>query len=148
MEELLVPILIPLGICVALPVLIVWLVARYKTNETNKRSEIVIAAIEKNSEIDVEDFFKKMTPPRKTYKERLQTRLLWGSILTAAGLALLGLGLYLDYSGGANNDELTGLLMFGIMSFLVGVAILIVYAICRKDLAKELENKDGSEEKE
>ena len=148
MENVLVPILIPLGICVALPVMIVWLVARHKTNETNKRTEIILAAIEKNSEIDVEDFFKKITPPLKTYKERLQTRLLWGSILTAAGVALLGLGLYLDYLGGASNDKLTGFFMFGIISFFVGVAILIVYAICRKDLAKELENKDGSEEKE
>ena len=148
MEDLLVPILIPLGICVVLPVMVVWLIVRHKTNETNKRSEIVIAAIEKNSEIDVEDFFKKMTPPRKTRKEKLQQWLLWGSILTAAGLALLGLGLYLDYSGGANNDKLTGLLMFGIISFFVGVAVLIVYAICRKDLAKELENEEKSEKKE
>ena len=53
-------ILVPLGICVALPVMIVWLVMRKKTNETNRRTEIVLAAIEKNSEIDVEDFFKKI----------------------------------------------------------------------------------------
>ena len=148
MEDLLVPILIPLGICVVLPVMVVWLIVRHKTNETNKRSEIVIAAIEKNSEVDVEEFFKKMTPSRKTRKEKLQQWLLCGSILTAAGLALLGLGLYLDYSGGANNDKLTGMFMFGIISFFVGVAVLIVYAICRKDLAKELENEEKSEKKE
>ena len=71
-------ILLPLGICVALPVMIVWLVMRKKTNETNRRTEIVLAAIEKNSEIDVEDFFKKMNPAQKTLKEKLMQRFLWG----------------------------------------------------------------------
>lgn len=74
-------ILLPLGICVALPVMIVWLVMRKKTNETNRRTEIVLAAIEKNSEIDVEDFFKKMNPAQKTLKEKLMQRFLWGASL-------------------------------------------------------------------
>jgi len=71
-------ILVPLGICVAMPVMIVWLVMRNKTNETNRRTEIVLVAIEKNSGIDVEDFFKKMNPAQKTLKEKLMQRFLWG----------------------------------------------------------------------
>ena len=43
-------ILVPLGIVVVLPVLIVWLDMRKKANDTNKRTEIVLAAIEKNSD--------------------------------------------------------------------------------------------------
>lgn len=146
MEDLLVPILIPLGVCVVLPVLIVWLVVRHKTNETNKRTEIALAAIEKNSEINVEDFFRKMSPPRKTYKEKLHKRFLWGGILTGAGLGMLGLCLFLCWKGGSD-DALTGTFMFGIIPFFIGVSILIINAICRKDLAKELEAEAAAEEK-
>ena len=40
---------------VALPILIVWLNNRKKINEANQRTQIVLAAIEKNAETDVED---------------------------------------------------------------------------------------------
>ena len=39
------------SICVALPVLIVWLIMRKSTNETNKLSQIIITAMEKNINI-------------------------------------------------------------------------------------------------
>ena len=38
--------LIPLGICVVLPVMIVWLVNRTRQNETNRKTEIMLKAIE------------------------------------------------------------------------------------------------------
>ena len=46
-----------LGIFVVLPIIIVAIVARAKTNATNKRAQIALAAIEKNSDVDLEDFF-------------------------------------------------------------------------------------------
>lgn len=39
-------ILLPIFICVVLPVMIVWLVTRAKQNETNKKAEIMLKAIE------------------------------------------------------------------------------------------------------
>ena len=33
-------ILLPLGVCVVLPVMIVWLITRARQNETNKKTEI------------------------------------------------------------------------------------------------------------
>jgi hypothetical protein len=59
-----------LGIFVVLPTFIVWLVSRYKKHETDKRAEIALAAIEKNSDVDIEAFFKKMTPTEKAIKEK------------------------------------------------------------------------------
>ena len=44
-------ILIPLGVCVALPVLIVWLVYRSRTNKDNRRAEVLIEAIKANGGI-------------------------------------------------------------------------------------------------
>ena len=67
--------LVLLGIFVVLPTIIVWLVSRYKKHETDKRAEIALAAIEKDSDLDLEEFFKKMNPPRRSIKERLLDKL-------------------------------------------------------------------------
>ena len=55
---------------VALPTLIVWLNNRRRINETNQRTQIVLAAIEKNAETDVEDLLKKMAPQKKLLREK------------------------------------------------------------------------------
>ena len=72
-----------LGVFVVLPIITVALVTRMLTNATNKRAQIAMAAIEKNSDIDLEEFFKKMNPPRRSIKERLLTKLLLGCIFFA-----------------------------------------------------------------
>lgn len=46
-------ILVPIGICVVLPVLCVWLVMRAKINKDNANKEVLIAAINKNSELEI-----------------------------------------------------------------------------------------------
>ena len=61
---------------VVLPVLIVWLNNRKKINEANQRTQIVLSAIEKNKETDVEDLLKKMAPQKKLLKEKLLKELL------------------------------------------------------------------------
>ena len=63
-----------LGIFVVLPIIIVALVARAKTNATNKRAEIALAAIEKNSDVDLEQFFKKMTFSHRSIIAVLNTK--------------------------------------------------------------------------
>ena len=63
--------IVPIGICVILPIIIVWLIMRRKTNETNKRTEVLLAVIEKNPDLDMEDLIRKMNPKSKTTKERL-----------------------------------------------------------------------------
>ena len=60
-------------------------ITRAKTNATNKRAEIALAALEKNSDVNLEEFFKKMNPPRRSIKERLLDKLLCGCIFTLFG---------------------------------------------------------------
>ena len=64
-------IIISLGICVVLPVLIVWLIMRKQTNDTNKRTEIILAALEKNPNLQIEEFIKQLNPPKKSLKKEL-----------------------------------------------------------------------------
>ena len=74
-------ILMPLGVCVVLPVMIVWLVMRTRQNETNKKTEIMLKAIESGATVDTE-FFKSQQRGQKTIKERLLGRLTGASIMT------------------------------------------------------------------
>lgn len=136
-------ILVPLGIVVVLPVLIVWLDMRKKANDTNKRTEIVLAAIEKNSEIDVEDFFKKMNPPQKTLKEKLMQRFLWGTVFVALGVSLIGFVLIQTLWGGAAINDV--MLLGGVVACVVGIAFLLTYWVSWKVLAKELESESKEE---
>ena len=121
---------------VALPVLIVWLNNRKKINESNQRTQIVLAAIEKNAETDVEDLLKKMAPQKKLLKEKLLTKLLWGGILTLLGLALTIIGCYL-IAGRENHNN--PFILFGPLLMPVGIAFLINYFVGKKMLAKEIE---------
>lgn len=128
------------GIFVVLPVIIVALVTRAKTNATNKRAEIALAAIEKNSDVNLEEFFKKMNPPRRSIKERLLNKLLWGCIFT-----LFGAGIYvaiLVYHMNVedfNRDMFIGLSFIAVPSLGVGLAFLINYYVGRKVLKEEIE---------
>lgn len=124
-------------ICVvALPVLIVWFNTRKKINEAKQRTQIILAAIEKNKETDVEDLLKQMAPQKTLLKEKLLTKLLWGGILTLLGLALTIFGCYLIAGRGDNNNPF---ILIGPILMPVGLAFLINYFVGKKILAKEIE---------
>ena len=133
--------LIPLGICVVLPIMSIWLVMRNKTNETNRRTEVLLAAIEKNPDMDMEDFIRKMNLKTKTTKERLMSRLLWGLVFIAIGASSLLSALYQDYQGGTSLD------FFAIYSgcgcvLLIGISFVAVFFISKRMLAKEIEAEE------
>ena len=52
--------LLPLFMGCVLFFLVIWMIIRNKRNETNKRVEVALAAIEKNPGIDVEELLKKV----------------------------------------------------------------------------------------
>ena len=142
MFEVLCGVMVPIGICVVLPVSIVMLYLRARKHETNKRTEILLAAIEKNAEIDVEDFLAKMTPPKKSIKQMLLTKLMWGSIITAIGAGAMGFTIYADVMGEMPVRYLHNCYLFSALILLVGVAILIVFFVSKKILAKELQAEE------
>ena len=143
MEE----ILIPLGICVALPVLIVWLVNRTRQNETNRKTEIVLKAIESGATIDA-NFFKS-TNGEKTIKERLLKRLTGACIFTLMGIAffitvLINRSL-VDVVATSKDDIVFPLMGVLLGIFLaIGISLFIVFFVGRKMLAKEIEAEEKS----
>lgn len=148
-------ILIPLGVCVVLPVLVVWLVMRKKTNETNRRTEVMLAAIEKGSDVNAEKLlglFDKTGKPTKTMrtalKERLMGKLLASFILMGIGIAFGIYALLMSIQGGSNTNDLAAYSFVSAVLLLVGAAFLISYFISRKFLAEELGLADKSGETE
>ena len=133
--------IVPIGICVILPIIIVWLIMRRKTNETNRRTEVLLAAIEKNPDMDMEDFIRKMNPKTKTTKERLMSRLLWGLVFIAIGASTLLSALYQDYQGGAGLDYFPIYSGCGCV-LLIGISFVAVFFISKRMLAKEIEAEE------
>lgn len=138
----LVDILVPIALGGVLPVMLLWLFIRQRMNETNKRTQIVLAAIEKNPEMDIEEFLKKIEPKQKLLKEKLLTKLLWGFLTSFIGLGLILFGIYLNTNNlGGTEDPLTAI-CFGFILMVIGIAFFIYYAMGKRMLAKEIEAEE------
>ena len=112
-------ILIPIFICVVLPVMIVWLITRARQNETNRKTEVMLKAIEAGATIDA-NFFKN---PKEsiTIKERLLKRLTGGCIFSLMGVVFTIIGL-VNRSMALDNDAFTIPVLFGGIFFAIGVS--------------------------
>ena len=128
--------LIPLGCGCVLPIVVIWLGIRQKMNETNQRTQIVLAAIEKNPEMDIEELMKKISPKKKLLKEKLLSNLLWGSIIALFGISILVYALLIDYRGGMDPNDLIRIYFTGGILLAIGIAFLAHYHISKKMLAK------------
>jgi hypothetical protein len=135
-------ILVPIAICCVLPIMLVWFVVRKKMNETNQRTQILLAAIEKNPDMDIEELMKKISRNGKLLKEKLLTKLLWGCLTTLLGIGLIGFGIFLGENQLGGTDDPMTAICFGLISLGVGVAFLINYGVGKKMLAKEIEAEE------
>ena len=137
----LVQVLVPIAIGCVLPALIVWFHSRRKMNDENNRTQIIMALIEKNPNLDIEETLKKFAPNRKPklLKEKLLAKLLWGSIVSLIGLGLVILDICLGFIGGANTDLFWQIGCPGAILIAVGIAFILNYMVGKKMLANEIE---------
>ena len=138
----LVAILVPIACGCVLPIMVVWLAIRKSMNETNQRTQIVLAAIEKNPDMDIEDLIKKISPKKKLLKEKLLKKLLWGSIITFLGVALISFCIVLDFIGGVPTGSLQQFSLLGAVLSGIGIAFLVNYYVGKRMLAKEIEAEE------
>lgn len=128
-----------------LPVMLVWLVTRVRRNEIDKKTEVMLKAIESGATID-SDLFKKTPKKRKSTKERLLNRLICGCAASIIGAALTAIGIIPWMT--LEDDTFAPLLIFGGISLAVGIALFIGFFVGRKMLAKEMEAEEKSLEQE
>ncbi len=131
-------VLVPIFICVVLPVAIVLIVSLTKINADNKRTEVIIKAIEANNDIDADKLAESMRKPRKSAREILNDRLLRGCIFSFVGLVLVLIGLVSLIAGSEiGADNVTVPMIFGGVSIAVGASYLLVYAVTRRQIEKD-----------
>ena len=130
--------LIPMGLVVALPILYVWLTQRNKQHETDKRSEIAMAIIEKNPDIDIQEFLNKLNPPKESYKEKMlkimHYEVLWGTICTIGGIVAIIVTITLSILQGFDGAVIPIGSVFGIAPLAVGCGLLAAYNNAKKTL--------------
>ena len=136
--------LVPIACGCVLPITIVWLNIRKSMNMANQRTKIILAAIEKNPDMDIEELIKKISPTdkKKLLKEKLLSKLQWGSIMGLLGIGCLVYGLFIDYKGGMDVDDLTQIYFIGGILSAVGIAFIVNYCLGKKMLAKEMEAEE------
>ena len=142
--------ILPIILCgCVLPIIFIWMETRRKMNETNARTQIVTAALEKNPDMDVEELLKKISPKKKLLKEKLLSKLLWGCITSIIGVGLIGFGIFLINKISNNTqkiymaDDVETAIAFGVILLAVGAAFIINYGVGRKMLAKEIEAEES-----
>ncbi|MDE6523498.1 MAG: hypothetical protein K2L17_11820 [Muribaculaceae bacterium] len=125
-------VLIPIFVACVMPIAIVLIVALRKSNTVNKRSEILIKAIEANKEVDTDKLIEAMKEPTKSPQEILNARLLRGCMFSLIGLALVIVGI-VNLANGTefSADPVTVPMMFGGISLAIGISYLIVYFVTR-----------------
>ena len=142
--------MLPIILCgCVLPIIFIWMETRRKMNETNARTQIVTAALEKNPDMDVEELLKKISPKKKLLKEKLLSKLLWGCITTISGIGLIGFGIFLINTISKDTqkihmaDDVQTAIAFGVILLAIGAAFIINYGVGRKMLAKEIEAEES-----
>ena len=117
---------------VVLPIAIVAIVFRSALASERNRKEIVLAALEKNPDIDVEQLMKNLKKSEKLIKEKLLARLERGCLCCLMGVAFMVLYFFLDVQG---EDFIV---VVGAALIAIGIAFLISYFVGRRMLAKEM----------
>ena len=121
------------------PIMIAILVYRHKVNATNKRTQIILTALEKNEGSVPEELLKSLNEPKKSTKERLLWKLLWGILGCLTGLGLI-IATIVEYY--ANQCFDTEILIYGLVVLAAGVAFLVYYFVGRRALQAEIEAEE------
>lgn len=135
-------IIVPIFICAILPIAIVLIIYLWKINKDNKRSKILIKAIESNPGLDVDKFAESLQSPKRSETELLNLRLLRGLIFTFCGIILVIVGVAVYNSDKVMTDDAVMPMILGGISFAVGLSYLIVYGVTRKQIIDSSEDKE------
>ena len=131
-------IFVPIVICVVMPILIVWLVLRARKNETDRKAEIMLKALEAGVPIDPNLLATKPMKKAKTIKQDLLERLTGASVTSALGVAMILISNFTEYERAYDIP----LVLAGGILVAIGIALFIAYFVGKKLLAKEIEAEE------
>ena len=149
-EDIIIPCTLFIACGCVMPIMVVNTMARKKMYHLDKQNELLLAALEKNPDVDVEKLIKQMNVSgasgnKKLIKERLLSRLLWGSILSMSGLGLTIAGFYMNVVWMRTHDYFKDDYFFmgvwGLVFLGIGLGFLANFFIGKKMLAREMESE-------
>lgn len=130
--------LIPICICVVLPVMVVWLVTRARIKKNEQKMAVLMKAIENGVDIDPELLISETESSRNT-KMRLIKKLTTGIVCSMIGVVLLVCPSIDAFEGVAG---LQMLYIIGGVMVAMGVAYMVAFFVGRKYLAPEIEAEE------
>ena len=139
-NEALMETLVPIFICVVLPVAIVWIVSYYRRLAAEKKAEVMLKAIESGTPVDP-DFFKPEKKKAPSLKEKLLERLNGACVTSLMGVAFLVVHFFFpdhNFVGFGSFLPLAGAILLAI-----GIGLFVVYFASKKMLAKEIEAEEN-----
>ncbi len=138
-------ILVPIFVCVILPVAIVGIVMAARQHEVRRKTEVMLKAIEAGVPVDTNLLSSEKKTP-KTIKQGLLEKLN-GACITS----LMGIGLLIYAAIGYYNPEWfkgrllsTNSTIFGFILLAIGIGLFISYFVGKRLLAKEIEAEEKS----
>ena len=136
-----VEILVPVFVCVVLPVAIVLIIGLVRRNETNRKAEVMLKAIENGVAIDPEIF--KTNKNNSSIKKDLLDKLNGACITSLLGVAFL-LIFFFGREWASNFCPTALWLIAGGVLTAVGIGLFITYFTGKKLMAKEIEAEEKS----
>jgi len=133
-----VALLIPICICVVLPVMVVWLVTRARIKKNEQKMAVLMKAIENGVDIDPELLISETESSRNT-KMRLIKKLTTGIVCSMIGVVLLVCPSIDAFEGVAGLEMLY---IIGGVMVAIGVAYMVAFFVGRKYLAPEIEAEE------
>ena len=126
-----------IGIWVVLPVLIVWLVNRKRTNDTNRKAEVLLKAIE--SGVAIDSSILKENKRVKSTKEILLNRLTAAWVTTLVGIPFIVFGITIYILLERPEESVLMISGVGGVMLAVGIALFFVYSSGKKMFEAEIE---------
>lgn len=122
---------------------IVWMILDYlrRVKKNNQQTQILLTAIEKNAGTVPEELVQSLNKPRKSIKERLLDKLLWGIVCIIAGVGAVVLTV-VHYCTVGSMDDHGVALACSIALLAVGAALVIYYIVGRRELRSEIEAEE------
>ena len=130
--------LVPLGICVFLPAFIVWQTLRNRKNETDSRTKIVMSALEKDADIDVQELLNGLNKPRTPFKEKLINRMhyemMLATLFTIIG-TIASIIAIVNLCVAPKDDVIAAGIFIGAPSLAIGISLFVAYFQGKRTLA-------------
>ena len=136
-----VEIIVPIGVCVVLPVMVVWLVFRSRNHIVDRKAEVLLKAIENGQDIDPEMFAsddrskRSLNRSKRSLKMNLLGRLQTGIILVIMGAGLVACAMVIP--------DKTSLFIIACILLALGIGFFVSFFVGRKWMEAEIKAEEN-----